>query len=996
MPSNTQTLINAINNVRFNPMAIQGIQLSALENVLNGTTDLVDAGTPFAFLMEMGSVLGAAAMTANEVSSRKQYPAMSLAMDDLYLHMSDKDYVGIFANPGSARVLLMFDQDEIMAKVVPTGTGGVSQITIPRETFFQVGNYIFTMQYPINIQVMAHGGLNIVYDVSQPSPLQNLPTNVVTWSLINISGHNYIQLNLPVYQMQINTSYGSINKSAGFSMVYNFPNQYYYARVYVAQANNTWQEIVTTYTQQVFDPATPTALLTVLQNNQVRIDIPQIYLTTGQVSTEIRVDVYTTMGSVDLVLGDYQLTAWTANFVDLDSSTNQSYISPYVAPLQTLSTIIVGSNDTVTGGTDAIDFPTLRARVLANALGNNSLPITNAQLGTTLSDLGYDSVADVDNVTNRIFMATRALPPPTETASGLDVSSGVACTVMTLQESMNSLVNLSTVSDNGNRITIQPETLYSAKNGIVSVLSNTEVASLKGMPQDALINTVNTGQYVYSPFHYVLDINEDQFAARAYYLDSPTVIAKSFVAQNDTLGVAVATGPYQLTRTYASDGNGAIDGYMFYVITQSGANFEALSDDQIFVQLSFIPEGEIDSAYINGTLITHCNPDGTPNPSGTERLYAFPLGTNYDLDAKDNLCLTTFSMFANNPANHFTSLTGKFTLTYAVNGVTAVGQTHSAIDQTINTTNIPGGLYGITQEQFTIELGYPMTGLWNRSRSVASSQDYARYTAPVPWVYNADVYARDPVTGNILLSDSNGTLTYTIVHKAGDPVLDPTTGQPMIKYNIGDVIVDGNGNPVVVTSRSVLRQTDMVFLDGIYYFATSPAAVAYAKTIPEIIGGWLTNDIATISGDLLEQTELFLYPKSTMGMIQGSVIAGNLVSIEARLSFTVNYYMTGVGYRNLALRQSLTELASATISAELQKPTIAINNIVDTLTAAAGADVVALDVSGLGGIGNNYTTFTPQDNSISLSIGVVAIAQPDGTVGVQDNVTVNFIQHTAN
>lgn len=1000
MASNTQDLINSINNVRFNPMAIQRIQLNALQSVLDGTIDVVDASNPFAFLMEMGSVLGAAAMTANEVSTRKQYPSMALDLKDLYLHMSDLDYVGTFASPGIARIQLLFNKEEIYAKVVPTGSGDISQITIPRETYFKVGDYVFTMQYPIDIKVMGHGGLNIVYDVSQVSPLQNLPTNVVTWSIINMGGHDYIQLDIPVYQMRISTSYGSINKATGFSMTYGYPDQYYYARVYAAQPDKTWLEIRTTYTQQVFDPATPTALLTVLPNNQLQVDVPQIYLTTGQLTSELRVDIYSTLGSLDVVLSDYQLNSWTANFVDLDSSTDQSYVSPYVAPLPTLNEIIVRSDDTVTGGAPALNFATLRSRVLANALGNNSLPITNAQIGTTLSNLGYDVVVDVDDVTNRIFMATRLLPPPPVDPStnqkSLNVSSGIACSVLTLQDSMNDLVVHSTVSDNGNRITLQPSTLYTATNGIVTVVSDATVASLKALPQDALINAINSGNYVYTPFHYVLDINGDEFASRAYYLDAPTVIAKSFIAQNDTLGMSVATGPYQLLRTHASDGAGAIDGYALYVITQTDSNFETLADSQVSVQLSFIPEGEVDLAYIDGTLVGHCNPDGTINPDGPERLYMFQLGTNYDLDSKDNLCLTTFSMFANSPAPHFTPLQGKFNLIYAVNGVSIPGQTHSSIDQSLNTTNLPAGIYGVTQEQFTIQLGYAMTGLWQRARSVASSQDYARYTAPVPWTYTQDIYARDPVTGNILISNDNGTLTYTVIHHAGDPVLDPVTQQPMIKYNVGDVIVDGNGNPQVIKSRNILRQTDIVFLDGVYWFVNSPDAVTYANSIPQIIYGWLTNDIATVSGDLLEQTELYLYPKSTMGLVKGTVVADETVSLEARLSFTVDYYLTGVGYRNPDLRQSLTSLASATLAAALQEPTIAMNVVSDNLTTAAGSDVIGLDISGLGGAENNFTTFTTEDSSISLSIGVIAVANADGTIGVQDNVSVNFLQHTKN
>lgn len=994
MGSSTQSIVDAINLVRFNPSAIQRIQLDTLQGILNDTIDMVDASAPFPYLLEMASTVGAACMTDNAISVRKQYPSLAMTQEDLYLHMSDQDYVGRFASPGQTRVRLLLSEDEVMASVVATGVGNTSQITVPRETYFTIGGYIFTMQYPINIRVMGHGGLNIVYDTSATSPLQNLPTNQVTWQITNIAGIRYIDMNLPVYQMQISTSYGAVNSSAGFTATYSYPDQYYYGRVYVATAANGWQEIETTYTQQVFDPTVPTALLSVLSNNQLQVSIPQIYLTTGQLTTELRVDIYSTKGNINIDLSDYNVNVNAANWVDLDSSTNSSYVSPFVAPLSTLTTVLVASNTTVTGGADALPFATLRARVIADALGQNSNPITNAQLGSTLSNLGYDAVADVDDVTNRIFQATRALPAPNPLVDS-SVSSGVGCAVMTLQASFAELVTQATVSNNGNRITLQPKTLYTAINGQISPVSDTTVASLLALNQDALIAAVNAGDYVYTPFHYVLDINNNALAARSYYLDAPSVVARSFIEENDTLGMSVATGLYQLVRTHA-DAHGTKDGYVLYVITQSEAVFEGLNDSQVTAQLAFIPEGELDYAYVNGTLVTHCNEDGTVNPTGPERMYQFVLSTNYDLDANDALCLNSFSMFANGPANHFASLSANFQLIYAVNGVSVQGQAHSAIDQILNLATFPSGTYGLTQEQYTLQLGYAMDGLWNRCRTVVSSQDYARYTAAVPWTYGSDVYARDPVTGNILITNTNGTFTYQILHHAGDAVLDPNTHLPLIHYNIGDVIVDANGNPTVITTRNTLRQVDMVFLDGLYWFATSAVSQQYIATIPQIVYGWLSNDLATVTPSLLEQTKLFLYPKATMGQVAGQVTAGTTTTISALQSFTVDYYLTGVGYRNPELRASLTTLTGRTLAAAVNQSLIAINAIEDTLTEAAGSDVVALKVSGLGGTVNDYTTFQVQDNSIRLAVGKVAVAAPDGTIAIQDNITINFNQATAN
>jgi hypothetical protein len=990
-PTTTQTLLNNIDAVRFNPSAIQRVVLNALQAALSpAPTDVVDASNPFVFLLEASSVTAAAGMIENEVLSRKQYPSLALTPEDLYLHMSDVDYIGRFAQPGLATMSLLLGKDELYAKVVVDPVNGFSKIVIPRETTFTVNGLYFTMQYPIEIRVMGHGGLQIVYDVSESSPLQTLTTNVPIWSIVELAGTPYIRIDIPVYQMQITTNYGMLNNTTGFSMTYNFPDQYYYARVYSANADGTWAEIVTTYTQQVFDPTVPTVVLTTM-SGQLQVDVPLIYLSSGQLTTELRVDIYTTTGSIDLLLGNFAPDAFQVQYIDLDSYVDPTKVSPFVAPLASFTTIGLFSDSAVAGGANELSFADLRTRVMANALGENNIPITSAQLTATLSNLGYDAVLDVDNVTNRIFLATRSLPAPTDGS----VSSGAGCAIITLQASMNDLVLSNTVKDNGNRITLLPSTLYSIYNGVVSVVDNQTLATLNTMSNDVLANAVNSGEYVFTPFHYVMDMNGVSFDCRSYYLDSPQVLSKSFIAENDTLGLEVATYNYQFLRTYANASTGDVDGYALIVQTQSGDTFSALQDSQIVVQLSYIPEGEIDRATLNGVLVGHVNPDGTANPTGTERLYKFFMGTNYDLDSSDNLEFSTFAMFANAPAPHFTALTTDFDLIYTVNNVTTLQQTPSSIDAEVAIPLVPAGSVGISQERFTIQLGTALTDLWKSVRTVASSQNYARYTAPVPYVYKSVVYQRDPVTGNIVITrNDDGSLTYTVLHNAGDPVLD-ANGHPLIQYNIGDVIVDGEGNPVVIVSRSLLRQVDIMFVDGAYYFATALPAKNYESSIPQLIVSWLDTDIASVNQKLLEQTTLYLYPKSTMGLVNVVVVAGSSVALSAQLTFTVNYYLTGTNYRNLDLRNSLTQLATTTIAAALTKSTVAINEIEATITAAAGTDVVALDVEGLGGVAN-YSAITALDDSIRLSIGKKIVSLADGTVGVVDAVTVNFVQHTVN
>ena len=75
-------------------------------------------------------------------------------------------------------------------------------------------------------------------------------------------------------------------------------------------------ECVTTHTDQIFDAAAPTVVLTILKGF-VRVTVPQIYVSNGLIEGELRIDVYTTEGPLDLILDNYPMAAFSANWKDI-------------------------------------------------------------------------------------------------------------------------------------------------------------------------------------------------------------------------------------------------------------------------------------------------------------------------------------------------------------------------------------------------------------------------------------------------------------------------------------------------------------------------------------------------------------------------------------------------------------------------------------------------------------------------------------------------------
>lgn len=957
-----------IEKVRFNPHAIQRAALNALDLATQGTLVLSDASNPLIFLMESSAVNASAIMEQNEVLNRKQYPAMALTEDEIYLHMSDSDYIGRFAIPSKARFLLVFDKDEVYSKAVETGVGRIRKLTIPAGTEIRFGEISFTLQYPIDIRIMSHGGLQIVYDTTSQSPLETLASNLVDWQTGVFEGKERLILTVPLQQLKVQSEIMKITLSTAPSYTYRFKDQYCHARVYRSRGNGRWEELYTTHTDQVFDPTKLTAVLKV-KNDQLTVSIPQIYITAGLIESEIRVDILTTRGTLNIDLEGYGSENFTIDWQDQSGS---PVGSEYYAPLTNLNEFWTYAIDTTAGGVNGLGFERLRQRVIQNAAGRPNEPITNVHLSTRLEDLGYSTVKNIDNITNREFLATRLLPRP----ENLSVISGAGCAIKSVISTMSDLAQYRTVADNGNRVTLLPDTLYQDVNGIVSVVADSVVDELLSLPPDIRARRVNENSYMFSPFHYVLDMNSDRFDHRGYYLNDPKVNAIRFVDENDTAGISVGTDRVEISRI--------LEGYRLLIRTRSSDVWKALPTDKTLCQISFRPKGEKDLAYLDGTFI------GLTDTN--EQVWEFILGTNYDLDAEDYLSLVTFQMYSDEPRVHSVNLQADFEIFYIATDIAPVGFENSGMDLKIGRRNLPSSAIALNQETVNITLGTALTGLWTASRSIPSSEDYQKYLADVPALYTETIFARDPQTGAIIIEmDGNGDLQYTVLHAKGDPVLDQNNN-PTVEHYAGDVMHDVNGNPIVVSTRKLKRMVDLLFVDGAYWFATEKSAVEYQAGIPKTIVSWLINDISQVSQYLLEQTNLFFYPKSTLGHIQAIVLEDEEVSIPAQQSFAVTFYMSAPAYRDTALRKALSDTALRIIDECLQSHIVTANEITRRLTETVGNDAIAVAVTGLGGA-TPYDSISLVDDSARLSIKKIARALEDNKIGVEDDVAIAFIQH---
>lgn len=968
MATTVKSLLDEYDRFRANPSAMLRAAIQTVRDMSDGQREIVDCSNPLVFGIEACAVMTSAFMNRDAINTRRQYPRVAQTEEEVFLHMSDKEYLGIFSTPSRTTFSVLVQKDELLAKAVPTEIEGISKLVIPRNTEFILNDdLVFSMQYPIEIRTLAHGGLRVVYNNDILSPLQTLETNMVPYSNLTNRGIDWVRLDIPVSQFQIVTRKGQLNSATGFKIAIPLTYYYYYTRVYVEQ-NGGWVEIPTTHTDKVYDILNPTAVVSVMDGN-VNVSIPQIYTTSGLLKDGIRIDVYETRGPLDMNLSNYGFESFRANFLSIDTSEDDKY----VAPLKSFKALAVYSDKVVQGGSLAVEFETLRSRVINNAAGISDVPITDAQMKTSLEVNGYSVVKDVDVVTNRVFWATKALPAPSD---GSTVA-GAACSMETVSLSFKQLVQLDSVIDNGKRATITPDTVYQIKDGLVSFLPNAEVDALLALTPENRAKAVTLGRYIYTPWHYVLDTTGSEFDFRAYSLDQPLVDTKAFIEENQTTLLQVSTDTYEILRTSS--------GYKLRLRTASGDNYKALRDDQVHVQLAFIPPGEKDRAYMNGTLVS-------TDANTKERVFEFDLTSNFDVDSDDQLSILSFFLYNDQERVTPTALVTEFDLIWSTSAVLGDQYKIGAVDKLIGGYLLPDRIAGITYETIKIEFGDALKTLWSRSRSVIGNIEYQKWEVDVPYRYEEDIYQRDPETGSIF-KVVNGELVYDILHRKGDPVLDPKTGEEMIKFRAGvDPKLDSNGSPIPVDERDMIRQVDILFLEGAYWFATDSLSVAYRKTLTKTLVSWIVDDLGAISKRLLEQTKLYFYPQSALGDIDISILDGLKTSIPATQAFTVSLYVDSVVYANSELRASMSKQVVQTLMNVLKNTTVAISEVTAQLETLLGNDIKAVAVRGLGGTAELDSLIIAND-AYRCSVRKRLVARSDQSLAVEDDVTVDFIRH---
>lgn len=752
-------IVKRLEEYKFNPSGIQDQVLEVLKEVHGREKEIIDATNPFVSLLEVSSVNTSLFLQEAVINLRQQYSSLAQTEKDLYRHMTDNDYINRFSKPTNSVFKIAVQLNDIENNLTPLPGTKYLKATMSRNTEFSIDGIIFSLQYPVDIKKYSNGQILISYDTSVISPIKNLSTNIINFKVNrDEEGVDWLFFDLETSQFSIKSEEFIIHSSLTFSKDIPFDDEYYFCRVWTKKGS-VWEEIVTTHSDQIYDPTKPTSILKVTTNN-LNISIPSIYTKSGLVTNVIRVDIYTTKGEMTLDLSSYAISDFSVKLKSIDDNEDSDAVSNMLR-----LNFFSYSTDFIDGGSNGISFEELREKIINNTVNNRQLPITNVQIEEYVNTEGFTLVKEVDVITNRIFLASRNLPRPIDKNILNPAALGIETFVFKINDTLNDKIVI-----NDNRVTIKSNSLFRYSNGKITILSQAEINNLTLLDKNDLVEEINENNYVYNPYYYVLDESLDNFVVQAYDLDSPNAKYLNFKEHNEESGLVVNTDTYKLIKIET--------GYKLTITTIAGNLYKSLTQQQVATQLTCLDLlGNLYS--INGTEINI--------EEGEDKTFEFLIETNHDIN-KDNLLNITnaeqkVTDLESIEKTFYTNLDTVFNITYLTNSL--VDNSIETKSYYVNTGAIPEGntFYPIVRETLSIQFGKVLSNLWTRSKIRPTDDSSTRkHLIDVPLLHQDDVYNEDPDTGSFINLETGSTLLDT---------RNFTT-------NVTDTSMNGNGNIIVV------------------------------------------------------------------------------------------------------------------------------------------------------------------------------------------------------
>lgn len=941
---------------KYQPSAIVNEAVNSVDDIIYGRIEEIDVSNAISYLKETSAINTSLNIQENLVLTRRLYPRLANSEEDLYLHMSDKDYLGRFSTPAIASVNFEILYNDFLTKGYIDPITEDQIFTIPKYFKITAGDYVFTTMTPIRIRRTASGVVDVRYVTDMNDEIFPLDTHYIDYTLITREHlHRYLTFNINLPEVEVFSKDEIVEKSRSFrgSIHYDIAKKgrlFYYVKAYHSKDGVNWEEMIVTHTDEVYNINTPTCIVRVLKlDKQIAYYIPPNYINSGIVSERVKFVVYTTKGYISTDFRDHS---------DDDFKTEYSNIFPRKEFDQTsrgIDTIAkrVTIDQKVIGGRDEKTFEELKKDVINNNLVPN-LPITKNQMAGTRENTDLTPVLSHDTVTGREYLFKTKIPSSVSryrvTRMSLDLME-YQTSFTTLFNDQNSVVKISE-----DVVVIPQGTLFKTDAmGLLKILNKNEADSLKALSGFDLVAYLNNANIFSLYYHYVLDATKDGAELRAYEIDHPEVLISSYEDYNDTTMLGINTAGIKVTK---------IDtGYQIDVIISVKVYDDTYNAHNITPYLVYTGKGG--SRFFNeGKLYM----EDDENP-----VFTFYLDTEGYIDYDDKIHVTNFRDSNNISPVIPMGITEDLQLIYTTNNYPS-SYVPKEMDSIIAGSYIAGGKAVVTLETHRVKFADRYKYLYSNLHTSTGVDDYEINDKDVYHLYDKTVFNKEN----------------EIIHHVGETILDKD-GNPSVKYPKGSVKLDENGKPVVSKKASIVHYLSLLLIDYKVEISSGLLIDQYKDDVRRYLRAKVLIDMDRIQSQLLERTKAFLtVPNNTNDALV--LYDGRQGFIKTSQSFRFNIYVTQRVYEDNETRSGIEETVKETLDSYLSGRTaLSKMEIINTIHARTSEFVRSISLEQLTSLNAEYIEIDGTNTEISISKKLVITAEG---YDVEDDIVFNFVKVT--
>lgn len=963
MFDNKDSVINELGN----PLNISSMALNELEERLGGTKIVADPNSAFCFLMEFGSSVASACANKIDQTLPVLYPKRAMSMSDLFRHMSDYDYLSTYATPSSTTLVFALPKKYLFDNALQFNEN-YKKVTIPKDTVIMVGKYSFGLHCAIDILININTGIfTVEYDVNSNDGLLTLTKNIVDKYDIVKDSLEFLVIEFPIYQFAKSIIEESLIAEIGFNKKYVY-NNYFYAVNVFAVKDGQYNKLRLTQSESVYDVTTPTALMRVLSDEQkIQLTIPQIYLDRADIGSRIYIELYTTMGKLDINTSNIDSTNISINFSKQTKDSNE--YSQLLHSLPFDSVVSIKSDANISGGTNPIDFNTLRDRVVNNTL-YETVPITAEQVEVYLNDKGFTAKKYLDNVTSRIWYAYHTL----ETNDGKMVP---ACETKFLMDEDYSSGYSTIKQESDGSLTVLPSTIYdySEDTDTAKPLNDEAMLRLSKMNKAELVTELNNGNYFKSPFHLRVVLDDYYPKVTSYNLMTPSVDRIIFQDENYTVSSKMIA--YDALIQHLNNGVG---GYRLRIAMYKSEDLKTVDRESLKVYVAVKTDNNV---WIGGSA--------TYLTSTTDRdIYELEIKTNYKLTEKDEIAITNLKNSEIELQEYEIPLVSKFYVTFLLHKDAISGTYQSATASLVE--GVPDSILseyvGVSRQYFEITLGKSLGDVIRNNVEVsASSEVYAKWDHDVPATYAEDVYERN-AKGELIYVIEDDKVKLNKLHSVGEIKTD-ADGNTIYLHKRGEVKYGNDGKPIIDKTRKKIYYVDLMLIDAKIFTSERSAELSFVENIYRSLEGYF-DAVRKLQSQLLEQTYVYFKCMKSTGIAQFNMGNDTTVRCSAELGFKINCYVQPYVKRDETLQQTIKESICNALNEQIKARVINMQEIFTKIQEEMSESIDYLDLLGING-DPNLQTLEPISTDIQPILHRKLVLSNDNILSLEDDLEINFV-----